>query len=93
MQIRSLLITGNSYRDLAKYVICLLIESNHPMTFHLSCMLHQYCCTIDSVLTVCQSHDRVGDRLMHGSRILDVFHPQSREVDLYADQLIRENMR
>jgi len=42
----------------------------------------------------CQSHNGVGDQLIHRSWILDVFQPQShRGVDLYADRLIHGNIQ
>jgi len=53
----------------------------------------QYCCTADGTLMACHSRDRVGDRLIRRSRILDIFQPQSQAVDLDADHLIRGKIR
>jgi len=54
------------------------------VTRHIGC--HQYCCTADGVLTVCHSHDGVGDRLIRGSWILDVL--TASKSGRYADMQI-----
>jgi len=41
----------------------------------------------------CHLRDRVGDQLIRRSRISDIFSLSVRGVDLYADHLIRGNIR